>query len=54
MHELFIRFVGFPLGSLRVLRNELGLDKLVQFIQIEVGEDGTDNGSLCKVEDYAK
>ena len=43
MDELFIRFVGFPLGSFRVLRNELGLNKLVQFIQIQVGEDGTDN-----------
>jgi len=46
VHELFIRFVGFPLGSLRVRWYELGLDKLVQFIQIQVGEDGTDNGSL--------
>src|SRR2546430_666854 len=43
MYELFVRFVGFPLGSLRVLWNEHRLDKLVQFIQIEVGEDGTDN-----------
>jgi hypothetical protein len=32
----------------RVLWYELGLDKLVQFIQIQVGEDGTDN-SIARV-----
>ena len=45
MYELFIRLVGFPPGSFRVLWNELGFDKLVQFIQIQVGEDGTDHAS---------
>src|SRR5438876_9454889 len=46
MYELFIRFVSFPLGSSRISWNEHGFDKLVQFIQIQIGEDGTDNGPL--------
>ncbi len=46
MHEFFIRFVGFPLGPFRVCWNEHVFDKLVQFIQVEIGEDGTHNRTL--------
>src|SRR2546425_12281166 len=45
MYELFIRFVSFPLGSSRIRWNEHGFDKLVQFIQIQIGEDGTEHAS---------
>ncbi len=46
MHEFFIGFVGFPLDSFCVMGNEHVLDKLVQFIQVEIGEDRADNRTL--------
>ena len=45
MDQFFIRFVDFPACSLGVLCNEYRLDKLVQLIQVQVGEDGTQHAS---------
>ncbi len=46
MHQFFIGFVGFPLSSFRVLWDEDVFDELVQFVQIQVGKNRADNGTL--------
>ena len=46
MHEVFVRFVGFPLSSFRVLGNEHVFDELVQFVQVQIGQNRADNGPL--------
>ena len=46
MHEFFIGFVGFPPSSSRVLWDEHVFDEFVQLVQIEVGKDRADNGTL--------
>ncbi len=46
MHEFFVGFVGFPLGSFGVLGDEYVFDEFIQLVQVEIGKDRTHNGPL--------
>ncbi len=46
MHEFFIGFVGFPPASFCVLWDEHVFNEFVQLVQIQIGKNRADNGTL--------
>ena len=45
MHEVFVRFVGFPLSSFRVLGNEHVFNEFVQLVQVQIGKNRAHHAS---------
>ena len=56
--HLFVEFdillVELSLLPSRILWDEHGFDKRIQFVEQNIAEDGADNRALCKASNYAK
>ena len=44
--QLRVRRIGSPPDASVVLRQEYPFDELVEAVEVEIGEDGTDDGAL--------